>query len=221
MFNRFLIFIFCFIMFSVDNISFAYTEDIVVGEYVIIPVSEFAPKTTESSPEKVYEKPTKKVKEQNIIKKLRKPLYEYIMANSKNKDPKYVSRVTEAYLRLIKEKTTNKHIVLYMVAIGCVESNFSMNSTSSAGAIGISQIMYNVHKDKLLAEGITEKKARKDPYYNIKAGLIIFESYWRCSDYNYTKACFKYLSSESQNYINKVNRNFANLQLKVMSVLLL
>ena len=70
-------------------------------------------------------------------------LFNFIKLIFNDDDPHYIDEVTQAFMKLFEEEK-DKQNVLYYIALCAVESHFKMSARSSAGAVGISQIMPSV-----------------------------------------------------------------------------
>lgn len=138
------------------------------------------------------------------------------------KDEKYRKELVDITLRLINEKENHKHLVLYVLAIAKVESDFKMvhsGNNPKSTIFGLAQVSWYWHKDKLIKEGITKDKFFNDKYSSLKSGLIVFENYLKNNDFNYVKALEAYnpdAKGFSCKYISSINKEFTRLQMKIM-----
>ena len=88
-------------------------------------------------------------------------------------------------------------------------------ATSSKGAIGLMQIMFSAHKDKI--------KIPKNKLYeienNINYGCMILENYLKKSKGNLQKALTRYVGGKQKNYINDIFRLMAEFEVQKYSLL--
>lgn len=138
------------------------------------------------------------------------------------KNEKERNELTDIVIRLIDERKEHKHLVLYVLAIAKVESEFKMVhalGNKSSSIFGLCQISWFWHKDKLIKEGINRDKFFNDKYSSFKSGLIVFENYLINNNFNYVKALEAYNPNAkgfNSKYISSINREFSKLQLKIM-----
>lgn len=127
-------------------------------------------------------------------------------------DPEYVNLVTDSFIRLFNKVPEDRQNILYYIALCSVESNFKMSARSSAGAAGISQVMYNVWGDVIKKNyGISKESLFISPYENIYAGYMIWRNYWRKANYSIRGANSGYLGANSEVYSNKISERHSQL----------
>lgn len=137
---------------------------------------------------------------------------EYIKVHSQIDDEEYLDVVTNSFVNLLATVEDNQHTVLYYIAICSVESNFKMESKSSAGAIGISQIMYSVWGETLKNKyGFTKDDLINQPHINVFAGYMIWRDYWERENRSIKKANSRYLGANSKIYTSKINERYTQL----------
>ncbi|OGM08243.1 hypothetical protein A2Z67_00900 [Candidatus Woesebacteria bacterium RBG_13_36_22] len=109
---------------------------------------------------------------------------------------------------------TNKPLL--MLALIEVESNFVPSAISNKGAIGLTQVMFDIHKPALLkAEIIKERRDLFDIGPSIHAGYLILEGYLLQNKGNVPKALENYLGGRDGAYVNRILTNLANLYVTV------
>lgn len=98
------------------------------------------------------------------------------------------------------------------VGIAKAESHFNPNAKSSAGALGVMQVMWKVHNGMLRAKGIAPTRDHMfDPERGVEAGVLILSRY--ISAYGTVqKALNRYYGGISNSYLKKVNKNMAQLK---------
>lgn len=113
---------------------------------------------------------------------------------------------------LIAGKTFNIHP--YMVtAIIRKESTFKSTSTSNAGAIGLMQVMWSVHRSNIKrAFGDIETVDHMyEPYNNIMVGTWMYSWYLKNNGGSHYKALQRYLGGSSSSYPNTVLQYYNEL----------
>ena len=85
-----------------------------------------------------------------------------------------------------------------------------MSARSSAGAVGISQIMPSVWATTIRKNyGITREELYTNTYKNIYAGFKVWDNYRRKNKGNIKLANAGYLGANSMDYQNKINYNYS------------
>lgn len=109
---------------------------------------------------------------------------------------------------------TNKPLLL--LALINAETNFVPTAVSSKGAVGLTQVMFNVHGKLLIERGIIkEKRDLFDLATSIRAGDVILSGYLQQSHGDVAKALERYLGQSNTYYSYKVLSNLANLYVMV------
>lgn len=101
---------------------------------------------------------------------------------------------------------------LLMLALISAESDFIPSALSKKGAMGLTQVMFDVHKKMLIEQNIIKEK--RDLFNidaNVRAGYYILEMYLKESNGNITKALEKYLGGRDGIYVLKILTCLANL----------
>jgi len=138
--------------------------------------------------------------------KFKRILIIYIKDISKISDDKYILKVAEGYLDLLK-MNPDKHSVLFYISLCGVESHYNMKKINK-GAIGISQVIYSLHKKYISELGISKYNFFNSPKHNILAGYMIWNSYFKNNGYNYKISSYKYLGTRSDIYYYKILENY-------------
>lgn len=91
---------------------------------------------------------------------------------------------------------------LLVLAVISTESSFRMNAVSSAGAVGLMQVMPNVHRELVqdIARGVgkhgySSRDALRDPVVNIEAGIRVLKMYQEMSDGDLRETLLRYNGS--------------------------
>jgi len=144
---------------------------------------------------------------------MRKVLFNYIQLHYKDaNDVKYINKIVDAYLKLLYRIPADRQTVLYYIALCSVESNFSMESRSNRGAIGISQVMWGVWGN-IIQENydISRTQLVRSPFANIYVGYKIWHNYLRKHNYNIRDANYGYLGDNCSQYNHKITKRHSLL----------
>ncbi len=144
---------------------------------------------------------------------LKSTIYNFIKLHFNEDDPNYIERVTNAYIDLFNRAPKgDRHYILYYIALCSVESNFRMSARSSAGAIGIAQVMWSIWGDVIQKNyGVSRESLYTSIEDNIYVGYMIWRNCLRQNKYDIQKANISYLGVNNNNYNNKINFRFVNL----------
>ncbi len=112
---------------------------------------------------------------------------------------------------IVKESIkTNKPLLL--LALIEVESNFVPSATSNKGAVGLTQVMFDIHKEGLVKLGIVkDKRDLYDIIPSVRAGNFVVDACLARSKGDVPKALEYYLGGRDGVYMNKILSNLANL----------
>ena len=143
---------------------------------------------------------------------LRNAIYDFVQQYFQEDDPEYIAEVTDAFVELFEVDDENKHYILYFIALCCVESNFRMSARSNAGAVGISQIMWNIWGDSIKKHyGINKEAIYTSIGDNIYVGYKIWKNFLKQNNYNIRLANAKYLGVDSSSYNERINARYIYL----------
>jgi len=161
-----------------------------------------------------------------IIEQYVKETYEHYVG----RDPMHVRRVADAYITQMFS-VPHPEVTLFTVAMGKKESCFSMAARPPASlnssAVGIGQIIYKWHKDKLLKQypwrgnvPITLEMMATDVKSNIDAKYIVFDSYLTSAGFNYKNAVYGYFGQNHSDsakiqYLSDVQNNYTLLSQRI------
>ncbi|KRT35320.1 transglycosylase SLT domain protein [Acetomicrobium hydrogeniformans ATCC BAA-1850] len=98
-----------------------------------------------------------------------------------------------------------------LVAVANTESHFNPKAVSKKGAVGVMQVMWNIHAGLLSANGITSKNLLHDPELGIAAGALLLSRYTRAYGSEH-KALDRYYGKASSKYKSVVNNHLRTLQ---------
>lgn len=146
------------------------------------------------------------------------------------KDPMHVRRVADAYTQQMFE-VPHPEVTLFTIAMGKKESQFSMAARPPASlnssAVGIGQIIYKWHRDKLLKPyawrnklPITLEMMATDVKSNLDAKYIVFDSYLSGCGFNYKNAVYGYFGQNHSDaskvqYLCDVQSNYTLLSQRI------
>lgn len=213
-YNKFIInFIIIILFFSFSNVL-AFSKDIkfdkIHEEMIIIAEMERIDLLRETISKK-------EVKNDNYYELFKKEtysaIYDFVKSKYGRNDPEYIHKVTTGFMNLYKRAPdSDKQNILYFVAVCSVESNFRMNSRSSAGAVGISQVMWSIWGNVIKKNyNISKTQVYNSIDDNIYVGYMIWRNYWRKYDYDIKKANRGYLGEHNNAYNNNINYNYVLL----------
>jgi len=112
----------------------------------------------------------------------------------------------------IARETVKTDKPLLVLALIEVESNFIPSATSNKGAIGLTQVMFDVHGKMLIKNGvIKEKRDLYDIAPSIHAGSLVLDSCLVQSKGDVSKALEYYLGGKDGAYLLRILSNLANL----------
>jgi len=122
------------------------------------------------------------------------------------------SRISRDTVNVIVKEAMTTDKPLLILAIIPVESEFVPSAVSKKGAIGLMQVMFDVHKDMLIKRGIIkDKRDLFDIEPNIQAGNAILDMYLGECKGDVASALEKYLGGQDGVYLKKILSNLANL----------
>jgi len=98
-----------------------------------------------------------------------------------------------------------------LIAVAKAESHFDPKATSSKGAVGVMQVVWDTHSALLSANGITSKNHLNDPELGIAAGALLLSRYIRAYGSEH-KALDRYYGTASVRYKNMINKNMMVLE---------
>jgi len=120
-------------------------------------------------------------------------------------DPQLANSISEAVLKYSHEYKLPPELIIHIMNR---ESRFRPLVRSSAGAVGLMQIMTKAHKDKLKEMGITPEEA----YHidnNIKLGCWIFREYFNSGN-DIKKTLLRYVGGNHEKYVEDILIGFTN-----------
>lgn len=129
---------------------------------------------------------------------------------AKNRTDDYIDDLANEYIKLT-EKVDNKDFMLYYIALCSVESNFNNKAKSSAGAIGIPQVMWNIWKDVAKNNwGVDKNQYVNDLYSQLYVGYKIYEVQYKKYKGNFIKAHNAYSGGHS-GYHGRIIKRYTHL----------
>jgi len=132
---------------------------------------------------------------------------------------KHSTRISDTTAKYIAEEVFKyPHPVLILSLIE-VESKFTPTAISKAGALGLGQVMYNIHEKDLIALGIHKRRDLFDIDKNIKATSFILQMMLRKGEGDIVKALHFYLGGKDGKYVNRIFSNYVHLSLEIENAL--
>lgn len=123
----------------------------------------------------------------------------------------YCDALLESFTCLIEKDGSNIHSVLYFMAICSVESNFDQFVSCKYG-VGITQVVYRVHKKYITELGVSKKNFYESPRHNIYVGYNIFKCYLKSCKFNWKKTATRYNGGATKGYADNVQKRFNYLR---------
>jgi soluble lytic murein transglycosylase-like protein len=140
-------------------------------------------------------------KEAYLKEKLRASLEEYIYMSN----PTVGKEVNKIIAQSIMEISENKQIeIALLVGLIKTESTFNPSAKSSAGALGLMQVMPTVWANEL---GITDANRLYGIRYNIEKGVEVLQHYLDKNEGNVVKALMDYNGTHTTDFSDKVLAN--------------
>lgn len=148
----------------------------------------------------------------------KKALCKYIIKYNPEKNPEYVNRVADGFIKLTRYFGENKNFVLYYVALCGVESGYKSNVVSCCGAQGIPQVMWSVWHDTAEKNWNINKNQFNNSIFNqLYVGMKIYEIQYKKYRNNIRLAHNAY-SGGTPGYHVKVVRRYNELLSVMKSV---
>ena len=108
---------------------------------------------------------------------------------------------------------------LLIIALIEVESEFIQSAVSRAGALGLGQIMYDIHKKDLAELGIQKRRDLFDIDKNINATSYILQTMLKKNKGDVVKALHNYLGGKDGKYVARIFSNYVHLSLETEDAL--
>lgn len=105
-----------------------------------------------------------------------------------------------------------------VIGVMQTESNFNPKALSSAGACGPMQVMWNIHKDALIANGITTRDALFTTDLGVAAGCLILSRYLR-DERSVAGGLKRYYGALSGNYLSTTYSNWHTFELYASGII--
>ena len=122
------------------------------------------------------------------------------------------NRISSRTAREIARETIKTEIPFYMIGLIMAESEFVPTAISNKGAIGLTQVRFEVHGKELIRVGlIKDKRDLFDIGPSIRSGHFIFNMYLKQSRGDVEKATELYLGGNDGAYLKKISITLANL----------
>jgi len=132
---------------------------------------------------------------------------------------RHSSQISEAAAKQIAEEVFKVPNPILMISLIEVESLFIQSAVSKAGAVGLGQIMFEVHKKALAEIGISKKRDLFNIDCNIKASSFILQGMIKRSNGDLTKALHLYLGGKDGRYVARIFSNYIHLSMEIENAL--
>lgn len=124
------------------------------------------------------------------------------------------NRISIQTSKEIAREAIKTEIPFFILGLIMAESEFVPTAISSKGAIGLTQVRFEVHGKELMRLGlIKEKRDLFDIGPSIRSGDFIFKMYLKQSGGNAEKAMELYLGGKDGFYVKRISLNLLNLYL--------
>lgn len=127
------------------------------------------------------------------------------------------AKISEETARHIATEALRYPNPVLMLAVIEAESEFTPTAISKAGAIGLGQIMYEVHKKDLVALDIKKKRELFDIDKNIRATSFVLQMMLKKDGGNVEKALHSYLGGKDGKYVARIFSNYVHLSMEIES----
>ncbi|MDI6785095.1 MAG: lytic transglycosylase domain-containing protein [bacterium] len=125
------------------------------------------------------------------------------------------SRISVETATEIAEEVCKYPNPILLLALIEVESGFVPSAVSKAGALGLGQVMFDIHKKMLVDLGIVDRRDLFNVKKNIKASSAILQMYLKKNKGDVVKALHNYLGGKDGKYVSKIFSNYVYLSLEI------
>ena len=132
---------------------------------------------------------------------------------------RHSSQISRSTAQKIVEEIYKVPNPVLMLSLIEVESLFNPTAVSRMGAIGLGQVMFEVHKKVLLGIGIADRRDLFDIALNIKASSLLLQDMIKRSKGNLTKALHLYLGGRDGKYVARIFKNYTELSIEIENAL--
>lgn len=127
----------------------------------------------------------------------------------------HAQRISEHEAALIMTECFNYPHPILLISLIEAESEFTPTAISSKGAIGLGQIMYDIHKKDLEKIGIKQRKDLFNIEKNIKATSFVLQMMMKKDKGDVVKALHSYLGGKDGKYTNRIFTNYVCLSIEL------
>lgn len=113
--------------------------------------------------------------------------------------------------RAIASWCDDKDLCLVLLAVIAQESSFNPMAKSSAGAIGLGQVMPLWVPELVKAKMLNTKRDLYSPFYNITCTEYVLKKYIKKANGDLVKALTLYLGAKNNKYVNGILQNLGSL----------
>lgn len=128
---------------------------------------------------------------------------------------RHSERISDTTAKRITDEAFKYPNPILILSLIEAESEFTPTAISSAGAIGLGQIMYYIHKKDLADLSITKRKDLFDIEKNIKATSFVLQMMLVRNNSDVTKALHSYLGGKDGKYVSRIFSNYVQLSMEI------
>jgi soluble lytic murein transglycosylase-like protein len=128
---------------------------------------------------------------------------------------RHSERISEVAAKHVADEVFKYPNPILILSLIEAESEFTPTAISNAGAIGLGQIMYYIHKKDLADLGIAKRKDLFDIEKNIKATSFILQMMLIRNNSDVTKALHSYLGGKDGKYVSRIFSNYVQLSMEI------
>ncbi len=125
------------------------------------------------------------------------------------------SRISDSTAQQIATEAFKYPHPILILSLIEAESEFTPTAVSKMGAVGLGQVIYNIHKKDLVTLGIHRKRDLFDIDKNMKATSFILQMMLKKDNGDIVKALHSYLGEKGGKYINRIFSNYVHLSLEI------
>lgn len=125
------------------------------------------------------------------------------------------SRISYTTAKLIAEEASKYLHSTLILSLIEAESEFTPTAVSKVGAVGLGQIMYDIHKKDMASLGICKKRDLFDIDKNIKATSFVLQMMLKKNNGDVVKALHSYLGGKDGKYTSRILSNYVHLSLEI------
>ena len=127
----------------------------------------------------------------------------------------HAHRISDQEAALIMTECFKYQHPILLISLIEAESEFTPTAVSHKGALGLGQIMYDIHKKDLEKIGIKQRKDLFNIEKNIKATSFVLQMMMKKDKGDVVKALHSYLGGKDGKYTNRIFTNYVCLSIEL------